>query len=603
MSTSAKARRMAAPLGGALALLLAGIALPAAAQDAPAPAPAAMPDAPTDNAMVNLVRLLVEQGVITADKGSALVAQARGEADRARAAAPAQLASGELPPAPAGTIRVPYVPATVRAQIKEELKAEVLQTARTEGWAAPGEAVPEWVRRLRLYGDVRFRTQSTLFSATNSNLIPNFAALNRGAAVDVINQPIPFLNTTADRINELRLRARIGAEANLGPHLTAGVMLGVGDDPSPVSSNVSLGGGLAKRQIWLQKAYIDIAPTEWAGATFGRFDNPFLLSAIYAFPTSSVLFDPDLQLDGVAARISTGSLLGDALTLTARGGAFPLDFGNPDRVATSTEKEQFPQKYLFSGQLEAAVQIEDLATIRLAGAYHHFQNLQGRLSEPCLLYAGAIECSTDDSRPFFLTKGNTLSPLRQIAVDPNLPAGAIQPQPQYFGLTFDYHILDVTAQGTVKLSEKIKATLSGNYAKNLGFDRGAICRNGVLGQPFNNGGADGNGNICGATNATSFIGGDEAYQGYLSVGYDRPSKWGEWSIVGGYRYIESDAVLDALADNNFHAGGTNAKGYFLGGSIGLYDNLALTGRWMSANEVSGEPLSIDVFQIDLTAAF
>ena len=291
----------------------------------------------------------------------------------------------------------------------------------------------------------------------------------------------------------------------------------------------------------------------------------------------------------------------DALHLT--GGAFPLDFGDSNYVSTSPDKTKFPRKYLFSGQVEAGADFGGGVTVRAAAAYHYFQNLQGELSDPCLIYAGATECSTDGRRPFFLRQGNTLSPLRQIAVDPNLPAGQIQPQPQFFGLTFNYQLLDLNAVATVPISEHAEAVLGGDYVRNLGFKRGDICRNGLLGQPFNNGGSDGDGNICSATNPTSFVGGDTAYTIYGQVGFPAPRRWGEWRVQAGYRYIESDATLDSFTDDNFHNGGTNAKGYYLGGTLGLYDGLTIGGRWLSANEISGEPYAVDILQIDLNAAF
>lgn len=614
MSTSTIRQRRAAPIGGALATAMFGlIASPAAAQDAPAPAPAT---APSDNAMVNLVRLLVAQHVITADKGGALIAEAQAEAQQAKtaqaAAAPApEVAGGELPPPPAGTIRVPYVPAAVRAQIAEQIKAEVLAQAKTEGWAAPGQAAPDWTRNIRLYGDVRARSQSTFFAKTNSDQVFDFAAINNNGPTDVINAPLPLLNTRNDLINNSRLRARLGVEATLGDHVTAGIMLATGDDPSPVSTNASLGGGFGKRNVWLQKAYVTIRPVDWASATVGRFDNPFIWSG-QSYPNSDVAFDPDLELDGAVAQVDVGHLIGDDYHLVLRGGALPLDFGSPNRDATIPDQRKFPQKYLFSAQVDGAAQVSDGLTLRAAAAYHYFQNLQGRLSDPCLIYAGARQCSTDDLRPFFLRKGNTLSPLRQIVADPGLPAGTLQPQPQYFGLTFDYRLLDLALGASYKLNDDVKIAVNGNYVRNLGFKRNDICRYGVTGEAFNNvvgvdytgdGTPDGSGDVCAANQPSRFVGGNQAYQGYLSVGYDKPSKWGQWNVFAGYRYIESDAVLDAFADDDFHAGGTNAKGYFVGGSVGLYDHVALGARWLSANEVSGDPLAIDVLQIDLTAAF
>jgi len=62
-------------------------------------------------------------------------------------------------------------------------------------------------------------------------------------------------------------------------------------------------------------------------------------------------------------------------------------------------------------------------------------------------------------------------------------------------------------------------------------------------------------------------------------------------------------VLDAFADSDFHLGGTDAKGWILGGSYGLADNTWLRARWLSTDEIDGAPLSIDTVQVDLNSKF
>ena len=592
----------------ASATLLAMTGTPAAAQTPATPAAGAgqrapgpvsnpapeLPTQPSDNAMTNLVRLLAEKGVITREAGAALIQQANNEATIAKSQQAA--VSGDAPPPPAGTIRVPYVPVAVRDQIKDELRNEVLAQAKAEGWAAPGQAAGDWTRKLRFYGDLRVRSQSTFYPNTNSNQMFDFATINQQGPTDVLNTPaIPYLNTRVDIPNSLRVRLRLGMDAQVGDHVTAGLMLATGDDPGPISTNTILAGGFGKRQLWVQRAYLRIQPNDWSWATFGRFDNPFM--------STPLVFDEDLEFDGIVGDLELGPKIDSNLILGLRAGAFPLDFGDQNYLSTAQDKTRYPQKWMFSGQVEAGGDFGGGITARIAAAYHHFENLQGRLSEPCLIYAGAVQCSTDGLRPFFQRQGNTLSPLRQIAVDPNLPAGQIQPQPQFFGLTFNYHLLDLNAQVAFPLSDKTRVTLGGNFVKNLGFKRGDACRYGVLGQPFNNGGSNGDGNICSPTNPTSFIGGDTAWALQGQIGYDNPSKWGEWNLVAGYRYIESDAVLDSFSDDNFHNGGTNAKGYFIGGQLGIYDGLAFGGRWISANEVRGEPYAVDILQVDLMARF
>ncbi|WP_246048339.1 putative porin [Hankyongella ginsenosidimutans] len=62
-------------------------------------------------------------------------------------------------------------------------------------------------------------------------------------------------------------------------------------------------------------------------------------------------------------------------------------------------------------------------------------------------------------------------------------------------------------------------------------------------------------------------------------------------------------MLDGYTESDFHLGGTNAKGYFVTGNFGLFDNVWLTGRWLSADQVYGPRFGIDVLQLDLNASF
>jgi hypothetical protein len=50
-------------------------------------------------------------------------------------------------------------------------------------------------------------------------------------------------------------------------------------------------------------------------------------------------------------------------------------------------------------------------------------------------------------------------------------------------------------------------------------------------------------------------------------------------------------------------GGTNARGYYLGGSYAFDKNAWVTGRWISTKEVFGPPLSIDTLQLEVNARF
>ena len=98
-----------------------------------------------DSTMVKLIRGLIQSGALKKDVGEALLAQARAEAQAtqqlqrqvaAQATAQPTQTAGGVKPEP-GDVRVPYVPQTVRDQIRDEVKTEVLAQAKSERWAAP----------------------------------------------------------------------------------------------------------------------------------------------------------------------------------------------------------------------------------------------------------------------------------------------------------------------------------------------------------------------------------------------------------------------------------------------------------------------------------
>jgi len=578
-----------------LAGLLTTAAMPIAAQAQDGPASVAVATAPSDSSMVNLVRLLVEQKVLSADKGEALMQQALAEAEAARSAQ-AAAKPAELAPPMAGTVRVPYIPETVRDQIKAELRNDVLAQAKQEGWASRDQAAPDWTRRLTLSGDLRVRSQSNLFSAANSDQIFDYARINAQGPYNVAGTTFPFLNTRQDKVNLLGIRARLKLDVRVSDGVQAGFELATGDDASPIATNTLLGGGFGKRDIWLQEAWLKLRATDFAGITLGRMPNPFV--------STELVFDEDLAFDGVAVELNSGTMLGDTFGVKVRGGAFPLDYGDSNYPSTQTNKTDFPQKYLFSGQVELDAKLADSVNVQLAGAYHHFANIQGELSEPCLVGTGVVDCSTDGLRPFFLRKGNTLSYLRQLAT---VGGAQLTSLPQFFGLTFDYRLVDVNLNVAYTFDDDMELLLKGNYVRNIGFKRGDICRNGVLGEPFNNGGTTGLASVpslCATTGPRStFLGGNEAYQGMMQVGYRNPERPGQWQFEAGYRYLESDAVLDSFTDSEFHIGGTNYKGYFVGGMVGIFPKVTLGAHWMSGNEIAGDPLAIDVLQVEVVAKF
>lgn len=545
-------------------------------QAAAAPAPA-----PSENATINLIRLLVEQGILKQDKADALIAQAQNEANQAKQAASTAVAAG--PVAAPGDVRVQYVPAAVRDQIRDQVKAEVMATAKQENWAAPN-TFPDWASRISFDGDIRLRDESRYYSDSNSNEIVDFAKLNNNGPYDVnpnssTNLP-PLLNTREDRTNQFRIRARLGMKAVISPEWTAGIRIGTGSDNNPVSTTQSLGGGFAKKDIWLDQGYLNWKPTDELTLTGGRFANPFM--------STDMLYSNDLNFDGVAAIFD--HKLNRDWGVFGTVGAFPVDYTNDTASSNGFDKEESDNKWLYGAQIGAKWAVNSNNRLKGALAYYRFDDIQGQRSSPCEPWAGAPGCDSDGSRAAFMQKGNSVFLLRDITPNPLNPTTT--PQPQFVGLASEFNLLDLNLVWDADLPQDFKLRSQGNYIHNLAYDEGDM-RKRSAGQIVNN--LDSDGNIESGANAWMV-------QFTLGSALDL-KKQGDWNMFAGYKYIQPDALPDGFNDSSFHLGGTNAKGYFLGGNYGLAKNVYATGRWMSTEAVYGAPFDIDVLQLEINTRF
>lgn len=538
--------------------------------------------APSENATINLIRLLVEQGILKQDKADALIAQAQNEAAQAKqAAASTAVAAG--PVAAPGDVRVQYVPAAVRDQIRDQVKAEVMATAKQENWAAPN-TFPDWASRISFDGDIRLRDESRYYSGNNSNEIVDFAKLNNNGPYDVnpnssTSLP-PLLNTREDRENLFRLRARLGMKAVISEEWTAGIRIGTGSDNNPVSTTQNLGGGFAKKDIWLDQGYLTWKPMDELTLTGGRFANPFM--------STDMLYSNDLNFDGVAAIFD--HKLNRDWGVFGTVGAFPVDYTNDTSSSNGFDKEESDNKWLYGAQLGAKWAINSNNRLKGALAYYRFDDIQGQRSSPCEPWAGAPGCDSDGTRAAFMQKGNSVFLLRDITPNPLNPSTT--PQPQFVGLASEFNLLDLNVVWDADLPQDFKLRSQGNYIHNLSYDEGDM-RKRSAGQIVNN--LDSNGEIESGANAWMV-------QFTLGNALDLKRK-GDWNLFAGYKYIQPDALPDGFNDSSFHLGGTNAKGYFMGGNYGLAKNVSATGRWMSTEAVYGAPFDIDVLQLEINTRF
>ncbi|MEP9359955.1 putative porin [Sphingomonas sp. KR3-1] len=580
-------------LGASAAALAAGN--PALAQTG---TPTAAATAEPGGAMADLVRLLVKKGSITQEEGDLLIAKSAAELVAARAQGAASAVASAAPPPEPGEVSVPYVPQLVRDQIRDQIREQVLAQAKAERWAAPN-AVPDWTSRIRLFGDLRVRAEGRYYDKDNRANLVDFIAINAGPGYDVStsNPDFPAIqNSLADR-QLLRLRARFGLEAQLGGGLSTTIRVATGSDNSPVSTTQTLGGYLSKKNLWLDRGYLSYRQGDALQVNLGRTDNPFIESNA-AFATSDIVWDEDTALDGITAtaRYSPSK----SLKLRADLAGVTLNFapdGFPDQATADQKVSSSQNSYLVGGQVAATYQVNSAVNASLSAAVYGYYNVTGKVASQCL-NTGPY-CATDYSRPGFMQKGNTLVQLRDFVI----PDPTSNRQLQYFGYASQFRDLSVKGAVSYLFKDDVHASLTGNYVHNFGYDRNVVMNRGVI--VTNNDGCSVQvplGQPCPVSNQI-FRSGADAYMARFEIGRTSFSKKGDWLGFAEYRYIQPDAVLDAFNDSDFHLGGTNAKGYVVGGAYGLTDNFSVGARWLSANTVYGAPLSIDVLQLDLSGKF
>ena len=485
-------------------------------------------------ATVQLIAMLVEQGVLSQERADLLLQQAAASA-RPAAAAPAAAASAPDAAAPVapGTVRVPYIPAFVRKEIKDELRAELIAQAQQDGWAGPG-AVPEWVRRVQWYGDLRVRGEYDNFITGNAPAV-NVTATNQARS-------LVLLNTTEDRNRQL-VRARIGVAAAIDEHWTTDVRLTSGSTTSPVSENQTLGSYNDRYTVALDRANIRYRNGGVINAVAGRFGNPWF--------STDLVWANDLSFDGVAVQWlpALGKSTRGFVTLAAMP-VQEVELSNAD-------------KWLLGAQvgLDANHMLGEVSG-KVGLAFYDYRNIVGQVSP-------AGSAINEFTAVQFAQKGNTYY---------NISSDSTKP---LFGLASDFHLVNITGSLDVPLIASKHVLLTGDFVKNVGYSRAQV---------------------------SARVGADVAPKttGWLmraGFGDADVNKLGNWQVFSAYKHVERDAVLDAFTDSDFRLGGTDAKGYTIGGSYGLGRDTAATVRLMSADSISGAPLSVDVLQLDLAVRF
>lgn len=525
---------------------------------------------------LNLIDALVEQGVLTRAKADQLVAEAENKAAAA-------LAREKAEPAKAGTVRVPYVPETVKNEIREQLKQEVIAQARSERWGEPN-AVPEWLDRIMLEGDLRVRYEANRYDENNAGPIAYaFPGINSPGvpspglgepgsatrAAEFADDRFPFQrNATEDR-ERWRLRLRLGVLAKLSESWSAGARLTTGNTTDRVSTNQTLGQNFNKYSLVVDRAYIRYEPSEWLSVSAGRIPNPWF--------GSDLVWDEDLNFEGLAATFKPA--VAASLSPFVTVGAFPIKEDNP--VADPSER------WLYGIQAGAQWDISAATRLKFGVAYYQYNDIEGRLE------SNSAFDLTDPTSPALVSSqyggseyGSGLRQRGNTLFRTNAP---VDPSPaNIWGLASKFRPLNLTAVLDLAAYDPYHVIVAADYVTNTAFDRDEIFRR---------------------TGVRLDDGDDSGYQLKLTVGMPQVRQARDWQAFIAYRYLGSDAVLDAFTDSDFGLGGTNNKGYVLGLRYGFDRNAWMNLRWLSADVIDSPTLvgrdrfSVDTLQLDVNVKF
>jgi len=517
------------------------------------------------NTVVNILQALVAKGVLTRDQAEQIVKQAQDKAAGQLAASAAQQA--EQAKGDENAVRVPYVPQIVQDQIgkqvaadlKPQVVADVVKQAREEKWGVPA-ALPDWLAHVRMYGDITLRAQADLYARDNATNLYDFNSINLAGGLGKVSPQNEFLDTTQNR-RRLRLRARLGLDAQLSPHLTAGIRLASGALTDPGSESQTLGTYSDRYSVGFDQAFLrwnsSVAGEVSAlSAVGGRISNPW-------FSPTELVYARDLQFEGLAstARWRFGEAGPGRSSLFLTAGAMPM---------LEVPLANSANKWLVGGQLGADLRWSDGDSHLTAGlAYYDFLHVTGVLNpsgEPGLYNYTA---------PAFIRYGNTVFDISNNITDPTV---------NLFALASKFRLVDAAVSYEQRF-HRYSVGLMAEAVKNVGYRRNQV--NALSSQLVPAAPSDEN----------------NGYVAEVSFGDPQVLQAYRWRARLGYRYVKRDALIDAWTDADFHEGGTNAAGYYLWTDFGVANNTWFRVRYLSANEIDGPRYGLDVLQVDLNARF
>jgi len=340
----------------------------------------------------------------------------------------------------------------------------------------------------------------------------------------------------------------------------------VGSGSNPGTENQTLGNYETRSTVGFDRAYLAYRPESWATLWLGRVGNPF-------FRPTTLVWANDVSLEGIV--IDFQPKITSGLTFFTTAGALPILQIDP--IPTNSASS----KWLYAYQSGFDLKFDDAAALKTAVALYDYRNIEGTPNPT--VYSTAY---SDSAAPYRQT-GNTVFDIDGLL---NAQNGT---QNYLWGLASKFHELNVSTELDLDFVGPTHIIVDGDWVKNLGFNEREIEQR--TGYPV-----------------------DRQIRGWqtrFAVGYPDMRQKYAWQGYIGYRWVQRDATLDAFTDQDFHLGGTDAQGYYLGGKFAFEKNSYIDLRWFSAKQIDGVelagadssvgglPLAIDVLQLDINTSF
>jgi len=173
-----------------------------------------------------------------------------------------------------------------------------------------------------------------------------------------------------------------------------------------------------------------------------------------------------------------------------------------------------------------------------------------------------------------------------------------------WGLASKFRPLNLSTGLVLRHLAPLELGINLDYVRNSGFDLADIKRRAAASGPLMD-------SLAEKTTGTQLR---------LNLGHPSLSSAGQWSAFVALRRFERDAWIDGFTDTTWHLGGTNYKGWQIGGSY-AFDRRASLGLRLTSSRnlddgvrvklgdgtttgtLSSAWLKIDVLQLDLSARF